>query len=399
MTVTADRILAWLAHEALPLWSHAGLDSSAGGFTEALTLDGRPLHDRDKRLRVQARQTYVYSHAHLLGWTPPAGGPSALEAATAGFAFMTGNYWNAEGGGFVFSAARNGTPADRRVEAYEQAFALLACAWYHRASGDAGALDWAARIAGFLDDTLADPTHGGYFENPARDLPRRQNPHMHLLEALLAVHEATGDTAWLERARAIVSLFREHFFDADTGTLGEFFGADWSPAPGTAGQTVEPGHHFEWVWLLDRYGHASGDPTAGEAAALYRFAEDHGTDHAPGPATGLAYDSILRRGEDPRLGHGASLDENKRLWVQTEAIKAQLVQIERGGDANAEARLDTLLDRLFGLYLAVGHGNWQDHLDRGGRGFAESAPASSLYHLFLALTEVLRVRDGIETLA
>lgn len=400
MTVSADRILTWLTHEALPLWSHAGLDAEAGGFVEALTLDGRPLLDLEKRMRVQARQTYVYSHAHLLGWNPPAGGPAALDAAANGFAFLTENFWNPEGGGFIFSTTRDGTPADRRVEAYEQAFALFACAWYHRANGERAALDWAGRIVDFLDTTLWDPEHGGYYENPSRDLPRRQNPHMHLLEALLAMHAATGDDAWLTRARAIADLFRERFYEAGTGTLGEFFEADWSPAPGTAGQTVEPGHHFEWVWLLARYAEATGERTDIEAAALYRFAEDHGTDRAPGPASGLGYDSVLRRGEDERLGHGTSLDENKRLWVQTEAIKAQLVQIERGdGDPAAAERLETLLDRLFGLYLTVGHGNWQDHLDRGGHGFAERAPASSLYHLFLALTEVLRVRDGIETLA
>ncbi len=389
MTITADHIRNWLAHEALPLWSHAGLDSEAGGFVEKLTLDGRPILDSDKRMRVQARQIYVYSHAHLLGWEPPAGGPGALECARNGFDFLTRQYWH-EDGGFIYSVQRNGGHADTRIESYEQAFAIFAFAWYFRASGDEAAAQWAERTLSFLDDTLGDLDHGGYRENPAHDLPRRQNPHMHLLEALLSWHTATGEDIWLRRAGDIIALFRNRFFDAETGTLGEFFNDDWSPAPGTMGKTVEPGHHFEWVWLLHQYARAGGGDIETEASALYRFAEAHGIDTGDGPASALAYDTVLR--------HGTSLDENKRLWCQTEAIKAQVARMEFHGDADAAQRLEELLERLFGLYLAVGHGNWQDHLDKDGRGFAETAPASSFYHLFLCLTEVLRVRDRVLTL-
>lgn len=393
MTIDATQIRNWLTNAALPLWSNAGLDQEAGGFVEKLTLDGRPLLDANKRMRVQARQIYVYSHAHLLGWEPLAGRPTALEAAYQGFDFLTRQFWR-EDKGFVFSVKRNGAHADTRVESYEQAFAIFAFAWHFRATGDEAAVEWAERTLSVLDDTLGDIEHGGYFENPARDLPRRQNPHMHLLEALLAWHETTGEDIWLRRAQDIIALFRKHFFEPDTGTLGEFFNADWSHADGTMGKIIEPGHHFEWVWLLYKYAQASGEDMTHEAYALYRFAETHGVDQNSGPASELAFDSVLR--------HGTSLDENKRLWVQTEAIKAQLGRMEFANDDQAALRLEELLDRLFGHYLMTDNvntsGNWQDHLDVDGKGFAETAPASSFYHVFLALTEVLRVRDRISSL-
>jgi mannose-6-phosphate isomerase len=85
--------------------------------------------------------------------------------------------------------------------------------------------------------------------------------------------------------------------------------------------------------------------------------------------------------------------------VQTEAIKGQLARMEFHDDDAAALRLEELLDRLFGLYLSDKHGSWQDHLNVHGEGFSQSAPASSFYHLFLALTEVLRVRDGVLSLA
>ena len=356
------RIHDWLVQSALPLWAGAGLDESGGGFVEELTLDG------------QARQIYTYSHAHLLGWDGP-----WLDAARHGYDFMTAHFWHRDGG-WIFTTERDGTPADTVREAYEQAFALFASAWFYRASGDARALEWAARTLDFMDGQLADPGNGGYLESVPDKLPRRQNPHMHLLEAMLSLHWATGDPQYLDRARRLHALFQHYFFDAPTGTLGEFFTAAWAPAAGQPGTLVEPGHHFEWVWLLQQYGRAAGDDVSTEQAALYAFAERHGVD----PADDLVFDGVLRS--------GAPHDDNKRLWVQTEAIKAQIVRIEQG-DNTARGRLDRLLSGLFDNYLRA-DGLWQDHLRRDGTGFAARAPASSFYHVFLALSEVLRLAAG-----
>ena len=83
MMVTGNRILSWLREDALPLWSSAGLDGGAGGFFDDLTADGDPLQNAPKRLRVQARQIYVFSHAHLLGWIPAPGSGKAAGCRVA----------------------------------------------------------------------------------------------------------------------------------------------------------------------------------------------------------------------------------------------------------------------------------------------------------------------------
>ena len=263
----------WLQRRALPLWATAGVDQTKGGFVESLTHEGAPIFDGTKRLRVQARQIYVYAHAHLLGWEGP-----WLAAARHGFEFMCANYWDANRGGWIFSVERDGAPADTVREAYEQAFALFGLAWLYRAGGDEAVLEWIARTLDFLDEHLADPINGGFREAAPDKLPRRQNPHMHLLEAMLALHGATGDRRYLSRARQLFELFQSRLFDPASGTLGEFFTAAWQPAPGQTGTLVEPGHHFEWVWLLEQFGRASGDDVSAEQAALYRFAETYGVD-------------------------------------------------------------------------------------------------------------------------
>jgi len=367
----AARVRRWVYDVALPLWATTGVDPQ-GGFVERLTLDGRPAPDDYTRMRVQARQTYVYSHAALLGWDGP-----ALETARLGFDFLTGKCWHPDGG-FVSRVTRAGAALDRTRDMYDHAFALFALAWFHRVAGDATTADWIDRTINYVEAHLADPTHGGYRESVPDALPRRQNPHMHLLEALLALHAATGDAACLERARTVVALFREKFFDGRV--LHEFFADDWSPAPGVAGALVEPGHHFEWVWLLHRYAAATGDDVTAEATALYDFALAHGLD-----SDGLAVDEVL--------DDGTPHTDSKRCWPQTEALKAHLAMAEaHGRDTGGD--IARVVDGLFDHYLSAGPGWWQDRIARDHAPLAAYAPASTLYHVFLAFAELLRVAEA-----
>lgn len=367
----AAGVRRWLFDQALPTWAGAGLEP-AGGFAEALGLDGRALPRGIQRMRVQARQIYVYCHAAMDGWPGP-----ARAAADAGFRLLTERFWHPDGG-FVFSLGAGGKVANDRRETYEQAFALLAFASYHRAFGGAESLDWARRTLDFLDTRLA-AANGGYRESLPDALPRRQNPHMHLLEAMMALHEATGQADYLTRAGALVALMRRRFVDPATGTLGEFFTDDWTPAAGAEGTHLEPGHHYEWTWLLHHYAGLSGDRDAARFAhPLYRFAVSKGT-----AADSLAYDVVGR--------DGAVRQGSKRLWVQTEALKAHLAMAEQGADPAAMGRAQATLDAIFSRYLATGHGVWQDQFAADGAPLATSAPASSFYHLYLAFSEFQRL--------
>jgi mannose/cellobiose epimerase-like protein (N-acyl-D-glucosamine 2-epimerase family) len=50
---------------------------------------------------------------------------------------------------------------------------------------------------------------------------------------------------------------------------------------------------------------------------------------------------------------------------------------------------------LLERYLAhTPHGTWMDAFDADGRPVATTIPASTLYHLFLAFAEVLRVSEA-----
>jgi mannose-6-phosphate isomerase len=359
-----------LLEELLPWWAEHGVDRRFGGFHNRIDRAGRPLPDGFKRLLVQTRQIYAFSEAARLG-----AGPWALELAGHGVAFLDRAFRDRVHGGFFHTATPEGEPLDRRKDCYGHAFAVFALAHYGAAAGDASALADARALASLAAERLRDPRHGGYVEEadeawrPLGTLPRRQNPHMHWVEALLALHDAAPDPALLADVARLVELLAARFVDARTGALGEHFGADWSPAAAPAGSIVEPGHHYEWTWLLARAGGAGARVDAAALAErLFAFAERWGVD-----ADGLAFDQVDR--------DGRVLAGSKRLWPQTERLKALAARGER-------ERLRDALRTCFARY-ARPEGGWREHLDRAGRPLVEHQNATSVYHVVLALREAM----------
>jgi len=388
-----EALRAWLAQEVVPWWLTTVAREPAG-FVEFLTADGLPDRRPAKTPLVTARLIYCFSHAHVLGL-----GDGALDAAERGFDFLTRCCWDASDGGFFHQVDVAGAPLDRKKDAYDHAFALFAMAWLHRATGKREPLDWANRTIEFMDAALLDRSAGGYREHyvsgmrpDAHPLPRRQNPHMHLLEAFLALYEGTGNEYWRSCADAMVELFTDHFFDCDTGTLGEYYDADLRPAVGRLGQIREPGHHFEWFWLLRHHARLFGVNKLALSCAdrLYRFGCDKGIDRAPNSVV-AAFDEADQKGR--------VLTGSKLFWPQTEAIKAFLARWEFLGDAEAATLAHEHTAMLFRHYLVDRTGRWHNQLSRNGAPIRSELPVRVLYHLFLMLTELLRLWSEIPSMA
>ena len=144
-----------------------------------------------------------------------------------------------------------GEVLDSKRDLYDQAFALLACS-ARIAAGDGAAKDYALAILAFINTELASP-FGGWREDDRQLLPRRANPHMHLLEAFMALHESAPDEGFLEYAHKVTVLFDKHFFDPEIRALREFFNDDWSTAGAANSELIEPGHMMEWAFLLKRF--------------------------------------------------------------------------------------------------------------------------------------------------
>jgi len=370
LTRRAAAARAWLFDSALPLWAERGFDDATGLFAEKLDLTGQPVAG-SHRVRVQARQLYVFAEAGRLGWT----GPWRPRVA-AGLATLVGPARALQGAvGHLLDPS--GRLIDARRDLYDQAFGLFGLA-NARELDPVGVDARIAEVMAYLDTQRGQG--GGFLEGEIKPFPRWQNPHMHLFEAGLALHEA-GASQGLELAREIARMFDAYFFDPVNGALGEYYRDDLSRAEGEIGRLAEPGHHFEWIWLLDRWRKVSGEDHAGPAERLWSHAVTNGI------RDGVAIDEVWRDGGARTL--------SARLWPQTERLKAALIRFESRRDAAAAEQAVAAFDGLWRYFSGLGEGLWRDRLGADGMFVEEPAPASSFYHIVLAFSELLRVGAGL----
>ena len=367
-------VLAWTKETALPFWGSVGVDERRGGFHERLDLAGAPVPSVPKRLMVQGRQLYVYSHAAMLNWYS-----DGRRLADRCVEYLLSSYYQADGKpGWVFALAPDGTIGNPMRDSYGHAFVLLGLAWYYRLTRDARILAVVDSTIRFLDEDLASP-RGGYRDaEPAPDTIRRQNPHMHLMEAYLALYEATGRAEYRDHGLQMFRLFATRLFQPNTGTLCEYLTDELVPQPGRIGDIVEPGHHYEWVWLLRQLQRLTGESVETYTSALYRHADAHGWD-----GEGLIVDELASAGN--------VLSPSRRTWPLTEAAKANIAEGEhaRGTfDEKAAHCFTSLAGRFLARPITEG---WMDRIGPAGEPLADFMPASTLYHVFCAAAEAARV--------
>ncbi len=360
---------ASLVADAFPLWGGAGWDTVAGGFIERLDQNGEPDLAAARRVRVQARQIYCYAKAAQLGWYP-----EGAEMARKGLDYMLVKAKSPDGKpGFVHILAPDGTVLNPLRDSYDHAFILLALATVYQLDRDVKVRVEIDSLMHFIDNQLRSPD-GGYVEGIPAAMPRRQNPQMHLFEAFIAAFDATHDPAFQQRAGDIFGLFVSNMFDSQTGVLGEYFEQDWSRIEPVS---VEPGHQAEWVWLLKQFERITGCPTGKYRAALLE--------------TALRYRDATGCLVDEGDVQGNIVKSTRRLWPQTEIIKAWLAQAESGVEGSADKARAALvrLDRYY-LQHPV-KGGWYDQFDADGNSLVDTIPASSFYHILCAVAEADRV--------
>ncbi|QEY19116.1 mannose-6-phosphate isomerase [Cellvibrio sp. KY-GH-1] len=371
LRAAASRLESWIKNDALPLWLERGIEPKTNANYERLTPAGLPDLESSTRVRVQARQAFFFAAAYHRGWCEQ-GKPVAKNLLT--FVHNVAAHPTA-GGGYTHLLDNNFVVVDTKQDLYDHAFFLLANAWCYRAFNEQSYLDEADKLIAHLDAHFGSAV-GGWIEGDYAYACRRQNPHMHLFEAFLALYDATGNAKYLARVGELFALFQSHFFDETHGVLFEFFDDSWTRLPNAKGDTVEPGHMMEWVWLLDWYHRRTGRPVAHYTKALYARGLEIGMDKS-----GLLFDAVSYTGD--------VIDRNKRCWGITELIKASLVQI-REGNPNAEAIAVKGVDDLFTYYLCASTpGSYVDQRGANDEVVVDVAPASTLYHLIVAAMELL----------
>jgi len=370
---TGKTFFNWMRMRALPVWHALGQEED-GVFAEALTLSGGDV-SLTHRLRVQTRQLYCFAEAGRMGW-----GGRWRSTVEAGLAALD-RYFLYEDGLVVSAIHPDRTPVGREALIYDQAFALFAWASVFRHGIQADRVrDRAVALLERLKRNWL--PQGGIKEFGSH--PFQSNAHMHLLEACIAWGEVDDDPRWMQMADAIVELALDKFIDAERGCLREFFDENWQPAAGDSGRIVEPGHQFEWLWLLLRYAKLKGDTTILPATkSLYAWGQMGFWDTA-----NVMLDSL---NDD-----GTTRVRRARLWPQTEWLKAALLMAEQAGEAERKAYLEDAAAALRSLKLYLTpEGLWHDKRVSNQKFIDEPSPATSFYHIMGACSQLAATNENL----
>lgn len=368
LAACAEQARDWMLNAMFPLWAKEGVAPS-GLFADRLTLDHRYMATETTRARVQARQTYVFASALEMGWRPEV----AASLVGKGVAILEHLKCSRGAVGHLVSM-QDGRLVQDGGDLYDTAFALFALA--NAMSTVPEALNIATDILAALDHHFRDAENGGYAETLPRPPYRDQNPHMHMLEACHALYHATGETKHLERGEEIVRLFEARMTDHPTGTLCERFSLDWSPLEAASDDVIEPGHQFEWVWLLGRHAALSGGKVSPTLRPLYDTASETLDD------AGRVLQRVRRDGNP--------VDASRRTWQQTDALKAHLTLFDLTGEALYAERAITSYNILMDEFLTP-QGGWIDQFDADGIPMVGCMTAATGYHVVLAFRELMRV--------
>ena len=378
LTTEYQQLREWLFAEALPLWSTSGVDRVRGGFFEKLGVDGASIEE-PRRTRLVARQIYAFATAARLSWDGP-----ARALVRHGLTFLTDKMVKRDHT-VVSSVDPAGKVIDGDFDLYDHAFALFAMA--AAAQIEERRNELAALAVGIREAIIAGWRHpaGGFEESNPRTLPLKAHPHMHMFEASLAWAALDVDSGWDRLADEIAELCLARFLAPGTGALHEYLDGDWRLMSESPLDVVEPGHQFEWAWLLIRWGTARKRPDAIVAARrLIDLAESAGVS----PTEHLAVNEL---NADLSLRDG-----RHRLWPQTERIKAfvALASISDGeARVSANNRAAEAVAGLRRFWVHPIAGSWWEHLDPSGQPASEPARASSLYHIICAFSELAAVQD------
>lgn len=401
---------AGLRDRVMPYWLRTAPDPVHGGYllqdAHPGPARGRPfvLGARMRRrpsppspprkyLVTQARMLYGFSLAHRLGLG--AGKPDLLHAAGLGYRYLSETMVDERHGGLVSVTEADGSVVDARKLLCGHTFAVYGLVEYHRASGHQAALDLALELFRLLEAGLRDRDYGGWIEHadhafvplrytvpPARGLVgvaelKSADAHLHWMEALAELYEATGDGAVGAALEEVLHLNRTWFFSPPAATASPVRTRDWRPIGGSRYDVLSYGHAVEFAWLMIRAQQVLGVPPAWDHFhALMRHVLRWGFDHQRG--------GVYLSGP----GVGPATDRRKAWWPQAEALAALA-----DGWVERLPEYEQVLTRLVGWIL--GHqvlpedGIWLSVTDEIGQPLdrTKAGPWKSAYHDVRAMTK------------
>ena len=365
----------------------------AGGFFHYFRDDGTVYERSHRHLVSSTRFVFNYAMAAIEFERE-----DYLAEARHGLRYLREVHRDARDGSYAWTV-RDGRPEDTTRHAYGMAFVLLAYATAVKA-GMEEARAWMDETWQLLEQRYWDADAGLYRDEADAQWRfssyRGQNANMHLCEAMIAAHQATGEVRYLDRALTLADHITRRQAALAGGLVWEHYDAQWNvdwdyhrddPKHLFRPWGFQPGHLTEWAKLLltlepllATQGRAI-DWLVPTARHLFDTALARAWDHEYG---GIAY------GFAP---DGQVCDDDKYFWVQAESIAAAARLHARTGEATYDQWYARLWAYAWHTFIDHRHGAWYRILTRDNRAMSdEKSPAGKTdYHTMGACHDVLAV--------
>lgn len=349
----------------VPLWQGPGWNAEMALPFEALDAQHQPLAPQRYRAMACARQLFLFSS--FMGHPQV---PDADVRAAALFRSLQRHFHDAEHGGWFYSIDPQGAPLDRRKDLYTHAFIVFACAHYWAKVREPlveSVLNAALNVVaqrfsdgdGLYESVLAE-------DWSSLDAGPLQNPLMHLAEAFLATLDVREDADTLAALDNLAEAMQRRFVDIEHGVMLE------KPLDAVDNWS-EPGHQFEWFYLLESSEHLRGTPLHGSLTTAFAHAQAQGVDQATGAvAAMLDVDGSVK-------------DGTQRIWAQAEYLRA--LTLRPGSEALLARQLNALQQHF--LHPT----GWNECLDSQGKISRSDMPSTTPYHLatcYIGLAEYFK---------
>jgi mannose/cellobiose epimerase-like protein (N-acyl-D-glucosamine 2-epimerase family) len=337
----------------VPLWQGSGWNAELALPYEAVDAQHQPLPPQRYRAMACARQLYLFSS---LIDHPSA--PDASTHAAALFRSLQRHFHDAEHGGWFYSIDPQGSPLDQRKDLYTHAFIIFACAHYWAKVREPLVESVLNAALSVVAERFADGS-GLYEASLDRDWSSLnsgplQNPLMHLAEAFLATLAVREDLATQTALAQLVTAMQARFIEPEHGIMLE-------KPRGAVDNWFEPGHQFEWFFLLESSPLLRDTPLHASLTRAFEYSEQVGVD----PQTG-AVKAMLDV-------DGSVRDGTQRIWAQAEYLRA--LALRPYSEALLARQLIALQQRF--LHSA----GWNECLDDQGQVSRSDMPSTTPYHL------------------
>lgn len=354
-----------------PWWtSEYIIDREHGGFYGRVTIDMQRLNDEPRGLTLTGRMLYAFSAAYRTFR-----GQIYRDRAEYTFKELVDRFYDREFGGAFTAVSEKGDILTEDKPNYCEAFLIMGCAEYHRATGDAEALRIAMETFELME-TKAKTGPGTYRSSMTRDWRPGEGsgfgkpgggkgpvfpegaimfPH-HLCQAYLRLYEATGD----ERVGAALRELTEFAAGTLYDPRHHNFKSIITPDGARIGTHQSFGHDCEISYLLVNAAKLTCD------GALQEKVRERVTD---------VLTNVLENDFDPygSLYDGGDLTSDERSpvhvwWAQAEAVSAMLCGYGLTRDKRFLKACERQVEVIDRWFVNREHGDWYNNILMDGEG-------------------------------